>query len=128
VKREVPPRGAVFNGRPTILNFDVDWGELIPGHHFIARGLGGRARLSIADYWDGDSDEDGDTGEYEQMLELEEAGGYPGFSLEYELVPGVSAAEAEGDGAFFRFLVGVDYDADGKLPLAPQRRGRNRPV
>jgi hypothetical protein len=36
-----------------------------------------------------------------------EAGGYPGFSLEYELVPGVSAAEAGGD--FFRYLVGVSY-------------------
>ena len=37
-----------------------------------------------------------------QMLEFEEAGGYPGFALEYELVPGVSRAEAKGD--FFAFL------------------------
>jgi hypothetical protein len=127
VKHEVPPRGAAFNGRPMILNFDVDCGELIPGHHFVARGLGGPVRLSIADHWDGDSDEDGDTGDYEQMLELEEAGGYPGFSLEYELVPGVSAAEAVGDGAFFRFLVGVGYDADVKLPWYPNDGGAIAP-
>jgi hypothetical protein len=121
VKREVPPRGAVFNGRPMILNFDVDCGELIPGHHFIARGLGEPFRLSISDYWDGDS------GETEQMLELEEAGGYPGFSLEYELVPGVSAVEAEGDGAFFRFLVGIEYDVDVDLPWHPNDGGAIAP-
>jgi hypothetical protein len=65
---------------------------------FIARGLGGPFRLPIPDDWDGDS------AEYEQMLEFEEAGGYPGFTLEYELVPGVVAAEANGD--FSAYLSG----------------------
>jgi hypothetical protein len=72
-----------------LLEFDVDCGELIPGHRFIARGLGGPLVLPIPDYWDGDSSE------YERMLEFLTAGGYPGFSLEYELVPGVTAAEQE---------------------------------
>jgi hypothetical protein len=82
---------------------------------FIARGLGGPFRLPIPDDWDGDS------AEYEQMLEFEEAGGYPGFTLEYELVPGVVAAEANGD--FFRLLVGISYDADVKLPWYPNDGG-----
>jgi len=71
-----------------ILSFDVDCGELIPGHRFVARGLAGRSRLPIPEEWDGDS------AEYERMLKFADAGGYPGFSLEYELVPGVSPAEA----------------------------------
>jgi hypothetical protein len=60
--------GAVFNGRPMMMAFDVDCGELIPGHHFIARGLGGPFRLPIPD------DRDGDSAQYEQMLEFAEAG------------------------------------------------------
>jgi hypothetical protein len=102
-----------------ILSFDVDCGELVSGHHFIARGLGGPYRLPIPDEWDGDS------AEYKQMLELADAGGYPGFSLEYELVPGVSAAEAGGN--LFRFLVGVSYDADVKLPWAVNDGGAIAP-
>jgi len=72
-----------------ILSFDVDCGELVPGHCFVARGLAGPYRLQIPGDWDGDS------AEYEQMLDFEDAGGYPGLSLEYELVPGVSQSEAE---------------------------------
>ena len=90
MKRKVPPRGPVFDGRQMILVFDVDCGELVPGHRFIARGLGGPFLLPIPDDWDGD------VAAYEQMLEFQEAGGYPGFTLEYELVPGVSADEAGG--------------------------------
>lgn len=117
--REVPPRGAVFDGRPMMLVFDVDCGELVPGHHFIARGLGGPFRLPIPDDWDGD------IAEYEQMLEFEEAGGYPGFTLEYELVPGVRDAEAGGD--LLRYIVGVSYEADAKLPWWPNDGGAIAP-
>jgi hypothetical protein len=53
-----------------IVSFDVDCGELLPGHRFVARGLAGPCRLPIPDEWDGDS------AEYEQMLEFEDAGGY----------------------------------------------------
>ena len=119
MKREVPPRGAAFNGRPMILSFDVDCGELIPGHHFIARGLGGPFRLPIPDDWDGD------VAAYEQMLKFQEAGGYPGFTLEYELVPGVSADEAGGN--FFRYLVGICYYADVQLPWWPNDGGAIAP-
>jgi hypothetical protein len=120
VKRTVPPRGAVFGGRPMMLSFDVDCGELVPGHRFIARGLGGPFRTSALDRWDGDEAED-----ELLMREFEDAGGYPAFTLEYELVPGVSAAEAQGD--FFRFLVGVSYCADVKLPWYPNDGGAIAP-
>jgi len=119
MKPRLPPRGAALRDRPMILSFDVDCGELIPGHRFVARGLAGPYRLPVPDEWDGDS------AEYEQMLEFEDAGGYPGFSLEYELVPGVSAAEA--DGNFFRYLAGIIYQADVKLPWNPTDGGAIAP-
>jgi hypothetical protein len=102
-----------------ILSFDVDCGELVPGHHFIARGLAGPYQLGIPVDWDGDSTE------YAKMLEFADAGGYPGFSLEYELVPGVPAAEREGN--FFRYLVGISYGADVQLPWEPSDGGAIAP-
>lgn len=115
VKPELPPRGAVFRGRAMMLSFDVDCGELIPGHHFIVRGLGGPFRMPICDGMVDDDAED-------ERLRLEFGDvGYPAFTLEYELVPGVSATEAGED--FFRFLVGVCYDADVKLPWYPNDGG-----
>jgi hypothetical protein len=45
-----------------ILSFDVDCGELMQGHHFIARDLAGPYQLPIPDDWDG-----GDA-DYEKML------------------------------------------------------------
>ena len=116
----VPPRGAVFDGRSIMLSFDVDCGELVPGHHFIARGLGGPFRTSTLERWNGDEPDDAVL-----MREFEEAGGYPAFTLEYELVPGVSAAEAQG--GFFRFLVGVSYRADVELPWYPNDGGAIAP-
>jgi hypothetical protein len=115
---ELPPRGAVFHGRAMMLSFDVDCGELTPGHRFVARGLGGPFRASTRDRWSGDDPEDP-----QLMAEFEEAGGYPAFTLEYELVPGVAAAEAEGEGGFSRFLVEVSCDADVKLPWYPNDGG-----
>jgi hypothetical protein len=95
---ELPPRGAVFLGRAMMLSSDVDCGELIPAHHFVARGLGGPFRAATRDRWSGDDPED-----QQLMAEFEEAGGYPALTLEYELVPGVTAAEAAGEGGFFRY-------------------------
>ena len=103
-----------------MLVFDVDCGELAPGHHFVARGLGGPFRASTLDRWNGDGPED-----EALRAEFERADGYPAFALEYELVPGVSAAEAQGD--LFRFLVGVSYDADVKLPWYPNDGGALAP-
>jgi len=102
-----------------ILSFDVDCGELVPGHRFIARGLSGPSRMPIPDDWDGNS------AEYERMLEFEDAGGYPAFALEYELVPGVTAAEGAED--FFRYLAGIDYHADVELPWYPTDGGAIAP-
>ena len=116
MKRAVPPPGTKFDDRPMMLIFDVDCGELVPGHHFIARGLGGPFRTSTLDRWDGDGAPDA-----RLMAEFEEAGGYPAFTLEYELVPGVTAAE--GEGSFFRFVVGVSYAADVELPWYPNDGG-----
>jgi hypothetical protein len=101
-----------------ILSFDVDCGELVSGHHFIARGLGGPYRLPIPTR----GDWDGDSADHARMLEFDEAGGYPGFSLEYELVPGVKPA-----GDFFRYLVGVSYTADVELPWFPNDGGAIAP-
>jgi hypothetical protein len=70
-------------------------------------------------------DWDGDSVEYEQMLEFEEAGGYPGFSLEYELVPGVDPVQSGGN--LFRYLVGVSYTADVELPWFPTDGGAIAP-
>jgi hypothetical protein len=103
-----------------MLSFDVDCGELIPGHHFVARGLGGPFHMSTLDHWDGEIPED-----ESQLLEFEAAGGYPAFTLEYELVPGVSAAEASGN--FFRYLVGIAYTADVELPWYPNDGGAIAP-
>jgi hypothetical protein len=50
-------------------------------------------------------------------VEFEEAGGYPGFSF--------SAAEA--GGSFFRYLVGISYAADVKLPWWPNDAGAIAP-
>lgn len=74
-----------------LVAFDLDCGELVEGHRFIARGICDQGTLE---------DYDGVTS--------------PGFSLEYELVPGVTPQE--GQGAAFRYLVGIEYEADVPLP------------
>ena len=119
MKGKVPPRGPVFDHRPMLLVFDVDCGELIPGHRFIARGLGGPLRVDIPADWHGDAAQD------EQLREFQEAGGYPACTLEYELVPGVRAAEAGGD--FYRYVVGIFYSADVDLPWDPSESGEIGP-
>jgi hypothetical protein len=59
------------------------------------------------------------------MLVLAEAGGYPGFTPEYELVPGVGADQ--GGGSFFRYLVAVAYHVDVELPWPPSDSGAIAP-
>ena len=84
------------------LTFDVDCGELISGHRFIARGICDQG----TDGW-----HDG----------LE---GFPVFSLEYELVPGLPA---DGGERFFSYLVGIAYEADVSLPWEPNDSGAMAP-
>ncbi|MCE0534549.1 hypothetical protein LWF15_03430 [Kineosporia rhizophila] len=115
----LPPRGPAVAARSMLQAFDVDCGELVPGHNFIARGLAGPYELTVPQEWDGDA------GEYEQMLEYLDGGGYLGFSLEYELAPGVPP---QSDGAaLFRYLVGIQYEADVPLPWEPQDGGAIAP-
>jgi hypothetical protein len=73
-----------------LLAFDVDCGEVVGGHRLIARGLA-------------------DCG----TIEVEE-GTAPGFSLEYELVPGVPPLEDARN--MFDFIIHVEYEADVPLP------------
>jgi hypothetical protein len=40
----------------------------------------------------------------------------PGFTFHYDLVPGLTEAEFDGEGSMFPFLVEVDYTADRPLP------------
>ena len=85
-----------------LLAFDVDCGELIHGHRFIARGIRDKGTIDRPD----------------------DAGESPGFSLEYELVPGVPRGE---DGNLFSYLVGVAYEADVPLPWHPNDGGAIAP-
>ena len=66
----IPPRGPAMPEDRMLGSFDIDCGELVNGHRFIARGI-----------CDQGSDDDVSA---------------PAFSLEYELVPGVPPL----DGAF----------------------------
>lgn len=85
-----------------LLSFDVDCGYLLPGHRFIARGIADDGIVSAF------------TGEP-----------YPCISLEYELVPGVESAEAQGD--IGPFLVGIEYEADVPFPFEPTDGGAIAP-
>lgn len=86
-----------------LLPFDVDCGYLIQGHRFIARGIF-------------------DAG----LLESDEGRSAPAFSLEYELVPGISASE-ERQGPW-NYLVGIEYTADVPLPWDPNDCGAIAPA
>jgi hypothetical protein len=98
----VPPRGPRVQGRDMLVEFDVDCGYLIEGHRFIARGL------------EDNGIESGPTA----------ADSAPGFSFEYEFVPGVRAG---GDQNPYPYLVGIEYAADVPLPWEPVDGGAIAP-
>jgi hypothetical protein len=85
-----------------LLTFDIDCGPLVRGHRFIARGICDKGTLE----WD------------DRMTS-------PAFSLEYELVPGITADEDRR--APFSYLVGIDYEADVPLPWAVNDGGAIAP-
>lgn len=93
----IPPRGPALPDEDMLFPFDVDCGELVQGHRFIARGLC-------------------DTG----TLEWDQGRSAPGFSLEYELVPGIEDEEPR---APWGYLVGIEYTADVPLPWEPNDGG-----
>ncbi|MFI7588550.1 hypothetical protein ACIB24_15885 [Spongisporangium articulatum] len=113
--KRLPARGPALQGRALIASFDIDCGELLPGHRFVARGLGGPYELPIPPDWDGTD------GEYERILPFVDRGSYPGFSLEYELVPGLPPLDPRDP--IFPYLVGVAYAADVTLPWEPTDGG-----
>jgi hypothetical protein len=100
---EVPERGPALREDRMLVPFDVDCGYLLDGHRFIARGLLDQGMLSRPD--------------------LERDPSVPGFSLEYELVPGVPPT----DGPPFPNLVGITYQADVPLPWEPNDGGAIAP-
>lgn len=100
---DVPPRSPALS-RHLLISFDIDCGELVRGHRFIARGLS----------------DDG-------TLRLHNGGVCRLFSLEYELVPGVTADEAQEPSAFFQFIVGITYSADTPIPWEPVDSGALAP-
>lgn len=93
----IPPRGPALRG-PWLATFDLDCGELVPGHRFIGRGLR-------------------DTG---LMPAYDDGPDRPSFSFEYELVPGVREGEFR---SAFGYIVGIGYDADVELPWDPNDSG-----
>ncbi|WP_375475374.1 hypothetical protein [uncultured Jatrophihabitans sp.] len=104
----LPPRGPALSDRSFLLCFDIDCGELVPGHHFVARGLSDVGQLNRSD-WDESATDSAPV---------------QGFALEYELTPGVSEGHRDD---FFRYLVGVSYDADVELPWEPTDGGAIAP-
>ncbi|MGI4896043.1 MAG: hypothetical protein ACRYF3_13115 [Janthinobacterium lividum] len=93
---EMPPRSPRLSDR-LLATFDLDCGELIPGHRLIARGLADEGRSS-------DDLAGGVDNTEEQMV-----------GLEYELVPGITAEEAAAAGVY-DFTVDAGYGVD--VPLA----------
>ncbi len=90
----LPPRCRVLQATPMLLSFDVDCGELLPGHRFVARGLSGPERLQVDGPLDSGAVDDG-------------------FFLEYELVPGVPASPSS---SVVATRVRVSFDAGGAFP------------
>lgn len=82
-----------------LLSFNVDCGELLPGHRFVARGL----------REDGYSD-DSVNGEY--MGHYEGKPVHPVVSLVYALIPGLSQPEDGGNGLDVDVRVVLDPPAD----------------
>jgi hypothetical protein len=99
----LPPRSQALAEDRMIVSFDLDCGELVPGHRFVGRGV---ADCGLMPPFDG-----------RQAV--------PGISLEYELVPGVPPLDNPAE--FFSFLVGVEYTADVELPWEPNDGGAIAP-
>jgi hypothetical protein len=98
---QIPERGPALHEDVMLVLFDVDCGYLLEAHRFIARGLRDDGLVSGPDR--------------EPV---------PGFSLEYELVPGVGPT----DGPPFPFLVGIAYEVDVPLPWVPNDGGAIAPL
>lgn len=103
----VPPRGPALARRSYPLSFDVDGGAFVAGHRFIAHGLADVGQLNAPDWG---------------VRAAEPS--VQGFSLEYEIVPGVPAQQAD---IMFAFLVPIRYEADVDLRWDPVDGGAIAP-
>jgi hypothetical protein len=99
----VPPRNEALPEDRMLVSFDLDCGELVRGHRFVARGVA----------------EDGVIPAFGDQQAAD------GISLEYELVPGVEPSDD--GGSFFHYLVGIEYSADVELPWEPNDGGAIAP-
>lgn len=130
-----------------LVSFDIDCGELVPGHHFVARGLapceiphpddlaaawtanphpraesGANYFISFSvppsGFTDGDTSEEAILWRRHRSLEeaIARVRHVPGFMFHYELVPGLTEAEADAGGDDFPWIVDVEYTADRDLP------------
>jgi hypothetical protein len=103
----VPPRGPASASRSFLLSFDINCGELVPGHRFVARGLSDVGPLNVAEW-----------------TETVAHSSVQGFALEYELLPGVPSDRSDD---IFRYLVGISYKSDVELPWDPADGGAIAP-
>jgi hypothetical protein len=99
----IPARGPALPEDRMLVSFDVDCGQMIHSHRFIARGISDSGTMTGPDG----------------------TGAFPAFSLQYELVPGVPAEHDKR--APFRWLVGIEYQADVPLPWTPNDTGAIAP-
>jgi hypothetical protein len=91
----LPARHPNLAAREMLVSFDIDCGELVPGHHLVARGLATSAVTH-------------------QMRVPGGARPVTGVDFLYDFVPGLTQDEEE-DG-FFPYLVEFSYTADQALP------------
>ena len=92
-------RGPALPEDRMLISFDVDCGELVPGHSFIARGV---------------------------AYQPPTADGRRRVSLEYELVPGVTLEEESKLGRL-DFIVGIDCSSDPPMAYSPGDLGAIAP-
>jgi hypothetical protein len=101
---QLPDRHPELAARNTLVSFDIDCGELVPGHHFVARGLS----PSVI-----------------RNLKEDSHGQVPVVDFLYDFVPGLT--EDEEEGGFFPYLVQFEYAADRPLPWEESGGGATGP-
>jgi len=164
---DLPSRGPRLTDLPMLVSFDIDRGELVPGHHFVARGLAtcevphqddleaawaeANPRLSAESseiqsspfanhfvsftvppggFTDADMSEEAMVWRRHRGLRdaIARARHVPGFIFHYDLVPGLTEAEAEAGGGSIPWIVEVDYTADRDLPWPVSDGGAMEPA
>jgi len=132
----VPPRDATerylaTTGRQLDITFDVDLGELVPGHHVVARGIEhalavdvpivdlDQLRLPNERSAEGDNEGGFVTATSWEAANVRTETRMTEAQLHYEFVPGIAPGECEQRGEFFWYWmlqahddVGTEYNAN----------------